>query len=343
MPPTFSQSRMWEMAKVNLEPNSNPGFYLLQLKILEEKVDSLTPTNEELSCLKNFQTKVKQLISTYIHEQKLFGTQILIIFLKKVVEAVDIGSFKMANLLKGHMTFDVMCIFSGPISLEENQSFADQVKCDLITEDLKDYQSHTSDEHPHVNVITEVHSNCNVMLWPAARCLDRYDEDVHISQNLLKNNLMALKHVSWFSEYAINETVIAQMILLLKDMKKKFNGFKPLNPWLLCLLAHYSVTNNYDRKTLTLDAAFKRCLKLLSAGLLLPHSVGIVDPCDDKVGRSHMYMSLHQQDYLCATAQTLLRLYNAFGIEKILNFTELDIQSLYLFYFTIAIRALSNC
>jgi hypothetical protein len=42
--------------------------------------------------------------------------------------------------------------------------------------------------------------------------------------------------------------------------------------------------------------AFKRVLQLLSAGLFLPGSVGIPDPCEVGNVRVHTVMSLEQQD-----------------------------------------------
>ena len=75
------------------------------------------------------------------------------------------------------------------------------------------------------------------------------------------------------------------------------------------LKAHYAVTNIPKTKTepLSLIEAFRRFFQLLSAGFFLPGSAGIIDPCENSLTRVHTTMSLEQQDCVCFTAQTLLR------------------------------------
>ena len=83
-----------------------------------------------------------------------------------------------------------------------------------------------------------------------------------------------------------------------------------MSQWALELLAHYCVTK-YDEQgnisAMSIAAAFKRCLMILSSGFFLPGSAGIRDPIE-RDGRSvHQNFSKTDQDQICATAQTLLR------------------------------------
>ena len=86
-----------------------------------------------------------------------------------------------------------------------------------------------------------------------------------------------LRQSRWFEENCLDST-IKMLIRLLTDLRRRIRGFEPLTPWTLDLLAHYCVLNTKNQEPLTLDLAYKRFFKILSAGFFLPSSAGIKDP-----------------------------------------------------------------
>lgn len=137
--------------------------------------------------------------------------------------------------------------------------------------------------------------------------LHKLDPNVHLPLKLIQKHLSAIRHARWFEESA-NLSSVKVLIRVLKDVCSRFEGLHPLSPWMIDVLAHYSITFRNQQSPLPLNLAFKRVFQLLAGGIFLPGSSGIPDPCENGAISMHSQLSLMQQDAVCMTAQTLLRI-----------------------------------
>ena len=69
------------------------------------------------------------------------------------------------------------------------------------------------------------------------------------------------------------------------------------------LLSHHAVLSNPSGESLPLGKAFRRLIQILAAGIFLPGSVGLTDPCAPGPYRIHTTLTLAEQDGICMTAQ----------------------------------------
>jgi len=143
------------------------------------------------------------------------------------------------------------------------------------------------------------------------------DKELHLGAECVMRHLAAIRHARWFDENA-NHTTVKVLVRLLKDMRRRFPGFKVLNVWMVQMLGHYAVMNTPTRTALPINHAFRRVLQLLASGMFLVGSAGLVDPCEPGL-RVHHMIKYEDQDLLCSTAQTLLRVLSHGGYKQVLG------------------------
>uniref|UniRef100_A0A3Q3BU15 Interleukin enhancer binding factor 2 n=2 Tax=Haplochromini TaxID=319058 RepID=A0A3Q3BU15_HAPBU len=253
---------------------------------LLKRNQDLSPTPAEQSSILSLVTKINNVIDNLIVAPGNFEVQI--------EEVRQVGSYKKGTMTTGHNVADLVVILK------------------ILPTLLSMLTNETGFE------ISSADATVKILITTVPPNLRKLDPELHLDIKVLQSALAAIRHARWFEENASQSTVKV-LIRLLKDLRLRFPGFEPLTPWILDLLGHSAVMNNPSRQPLSLNVAYRRCLQMLAAGLFLPGSVGITDPCESGNFRVHTVMTLEQQDMVCFTAQTLVRVLSHGGYRKILG------------------------
>lgn len=202
---------------------------------------------------------------------------------------------------------------------EAVEALSHKLNDELRKQDPKEFLKFTLNEEGF-----DVSSNAavvKILIATVVPNLRKLEPDLHLDAQIMHNHHAAIRHSRWMEENA-HHSSIKVLIRLLRDLRNRFEGLQPLTQWQIDLLAHSSIMNNPTRQTLPINVAFRRVLQLLSAGLFLPGSAGITDPCESGSIRVHTSLSLENQDLICLTAQTILRILAHGGYKKLLSLDQ---------------------
>ncbi|XP_023823486.2 interleukin enhancer-binding factor 2 homolog [Salvelinus sp. IW2-2015] len=275
---------------------------------LLKRNQDLGPTSVEQSSILSLVTKITNVIDNFIVSAGADEVEI--------EEMRQVGSYKKGTMTTGHNVADLAVILKILPSVETVTALGTKVVETLRTQDPSEVLSMLPNETGFE--ISSADATVKILIATVPHNMRKLEPDVHIDMKLLQNSLAAVRHARWFEENASHSTVKV-LVRLLKDLRTRFPGFEPLTPWMLDLLGHSAVMNNPSRQPLALNVAFRRSLQMLSSGLFLPGSAGIADPCENGHYRVFTVMNLEQQDMVCLTAQTLVRLLSHGGYMKILG------------------------
>ncbi|XP_053201725.1 interleukin enhancer-binding factor 2 homolog [Panonychus citri] len=260
----------------------------------------LTPTPEEQTNLVNLVSKTQMVLENLALCPGTFDAC-------QIEEVRCIGSFKKGTMITGRNLADLVVILKTLPVLEAIKALGTKVIEELMKmESGVIVQSEVVEGgFDVVNRLNNATVRCLITTIPPN--MRKIDPSIHLSVKMLQKHMSAIRHARWFEESA-NLTTVKVLIRVLRDVCNRFDGFAALSPWMIDVLAHYSVTFRHHQQLLPLNCAFKRVLQLLAGGSFLPGSTGIPDPCENGTTSLHAGLTLVQQDSICMTAQTLLRI-----------------------------------
>ncbi|XP_029903916.1 interleukin enhancer-binding factor 2 homolog [Myripristis murdjan] len=277
---------------------------------LLKRNQDLSPTPAEQSSILSLVTKINNIIDNLIVARGNFEV--------RIEQVCQVGSYKKGTMTTGHNVADLVVILKILPTWKAAAALGNKVVDTLLTQDPTDVLSMLTNETGFEISSTSADATVKILITTVPCNLRKLHPELHLDIKDLRRSLAAVRHAHWFEKNASQSTVKV-LIRLLKDLRLRFPGFEPLTPWILDLLGHYAVMNNPLRQPLSLNVAYRRCLQMLAAGLFLPDSVGLIDPCERGHFSVHMVMTLEQQDMVCLTAQTLLRVLSRGGYRKILG------------------------
>merc|ERR1719204_292157 len=269
----------------------------------------LSPSEKEQNAINNLVTKVQTVLDSLIVSPGSFDAC-------QIEEVRQVGSFKKGTMITGNNVADLVVVLKTLPTKEAVEALGNKVWETLKMKEPREVLTMIPNEKGFELSNTEASSRIMVTTIPPN--MKKLDATLHLDSKLLHAAHSAVRHSRWFEENSQQPT-IRTMIRLLHDLRRRFQGFSPLTPWMLDLLAHYAILNNPTRSALPLTSAYRRILQLLSAGFFLPGSAGIADPCEGGSVRVHTVMTLEEQDQVCLTAQTLLRVLSHGGFKQILG------------------------
>lgn len=294
-----------------VDPNVDDGALT---NALVKKHSDLTPTQIEQSSIANLVSKVQAILDNLVVAPAENGIAL--------EEVRAVGSYKKGTMLAGTNVADICVILkvvpTNSVAEVLSKKVHEELKNAMKTEVVTKADAITVTTNPRGFDIFNWQSRVCVLLTTLPQNLRKLEGSDCLDYKLMHGHLAAIRHARWFEENA-HHSSIKVLIRILKDIVKRFDGFESLNPWIIDLLAHSVIMNNPSRQALPINMAFRRVFQLLASGLFLPGSSGIADPCEPNHNRVHTALTLEQQDVVCMTAQTLLRVLCHGGFTRILG------------------------
>jgi len=265
--------------------SSEPDNALLTAALLKRNSE-LTPSSEEVQGLQSLVSRIESIVETIILSPSTFPSC-------EVDEIRQVGSVKQGTSLAGDRTAELVVIFKSVPTKEAVEAL--HVK---LAQELQETGCVRSAITDYGFELSNLQGTAKILVTIIPKYLHSLKSDLHFNPSGLRANWQSIKHSRWVEENA-NTSTIKVLIRILRDIRYRFDQFKPLPQEKLDLLAHFAVTNTgMGGEPFPLIQAFQRAFSLMSTGLFLP-------TYSDTTMRG-VNLSASDSDQMTAAAQTLV-------------------------------------
>jgi len=279
----------------------------LLTQFLSRRVQDITPSSDEQALVQGFCTKVATVVENMILTGE--GKELML------DEVRAVGSQKKGTSLSGCTTADLVVLLREIPSASLASKLATKVMDVLNSaqEEGKEEQQEGTIVLKNVsNNLFELESPKNVVTrvyvtTTADKVYGMPPRDV-VDTKPYEEALRMIRHIRWWDDHTSHLKSVRSLVRILKDMQRHVPGLKHLNPWYIELLSNCAVIPLIGDEPLSLVDGFKRVWQLLAAGLFLPGSIGIPDPCEESDCGVHENLSLQECDELTRNAQMILQM-----------------------------------
>ncbi|CDW58534.1 interleukin enhancer binding factor 2 [Trichuris trichiura] len=297
-----------DVTRSNLKDRQDSCFDLMLTQDLLKRNFELVPERFSVGGLSYLVELVVRVIEGYMLDPEAKDDDLAIATVKSV------GSFEKRTLITGKSVADVAVVFRGLPSAEAISSFGNCIASKIMEFDsFFDVTCQTAERG--FNIVGHMATvRVIVCTLPSNYC--KVTPEYHMDLKTLFSNSMTISHTRWFEQFA-SHPAVRIIVRVVKDIKSRYKGFDSLNPWMIEVLVHYSVTSIPLCSTIV-GLAFMRFLMLLSSNALSPVSIGLFDPCNAAT-RIHGKLSLEEMNSIRQTAQFLLNLMAIGGHKLVLG------------------------
>lgn len=214
----------------------------------------------------------------------------------------------MGTLIKDHLTSDLVLLLHTMPFKPILRLLGGKIQNELlkVAQDNEFYGMTVDDESISFHLLSRPNIKVRVLIATYLENFKYMTKDKHVSKRAIYKHLQAIDHCDFFDRFMRN-TDCTKMVMLFKDLQRRFKILQLISPWEVIVLCHYATFWNIDRVKLPYYVAYLRIFRLISAGLLMPYSYGIEDPLvrGERIGRN---LTMIARERITHLIQSLLRL-----------------------------------